>query len=324
MAARAKKDAALRAWKWKIQQGTSIIAALFIIVILAFMGLMFVTLMGTGGLSAVDDLQAAQALYVAEGGIQYALENGVYCTYNYGPTNIDPSAPGSGSFTVITTSASPCIIESTGTVGSASRTVRVEVSGGTLLNELFPAGSIPSDAVPGNDCDVNPALPWCFDYQFSEGSSRYHTDTATPDGTGSLLAQTTVGRRDRLRGYRQWTFATPVTAGTTIALQMQYKKFYRAAIPRSQAFQIQLVYSTGTTVTPGGWGDATRSNANTWTLLAPPAFTVPVGSTVTAVRIYFDLRNRNDRAAQTQIWFDEVRLTRPGGATILGWQEVVQ
>lgn len=318
------KDRGRRTEASRGQCGTSIIAALFIIVVLAFMGLMFATLIGTGSLSGVNDLQAAQALSVAEGGIQYALENGVYCTYNYGPTNIDPSTPGSGSFTVITTSVSPCIIESTGTVGSASRTVRAEVSAGTLLNELFPAGSIPSDAVPGNGCTVNPTLPWCFNYQRIEGSSLYDTVTATPDGTGSLLARTNVGSRTRFRGYRQWTFATPITAGTTVSLQMQYKKFYRTARPQSQVFEIRLVYSTGTTVTPLGWGDATQSNANTWIALAPPAFTVPAGQTVTAVQIYFNLRNANNWGAQTFIWFDEVRLTTSGGVTLLSWQEVVQ
>lgn len=64
-------------------KGVSIIAAIFIIVILAFMGVMFVTLIGTGSLTAVNDLQSAQALAIAEGGLQYALMTGVTCSYNY-------------------------------------------------------------------------------------------------------------------------------------------------------------------------------------------------------------------------------------------------
>lgn len=43
-------------------KGVSLIAAIFIIVILAFMGVMFVTLIGTGSLTSVNDMQSAQAL----------------------------------------------------------------------------------------------------------------------------------------------------------------------------------------------------------------------------------------------------------------------
>jgi hypothetical protein len=55
------------------QKGVSLIAAIFIIVILAFMGVMFVSLIGTGSFSSVNDLQSAQALYIADGGLQYTL-----------------------------------------------------------------------------------------------------------------------------------------------------------------------------------------------------------------------------------------------------------
>ena len=56
------------------QKGVSIIAAIFIIVILAFMGVMFVSLLNTSGFSAINDMQSTQALYIAEGGLQYTLE----------------------------------------------------------------------------------------------------------------------------------------------------------------------------------------------------------------------------------------------------------
>jgi len=78
----------------KGQKGVSLIAAIFIIVILAFMGVMFVTLISTGSLTAVNDLQSAQALSIAEGGLQYALMTGVTCSYNYPGITL-----GGGSFT---------------------------------------------------------------------------------------------------------------------------------------------------------------------------------------------------------------------------------
>ncbi len=55
------------------ESGVTIIAAIFIIVVLGFMGVMFLTMVNTGSFTAVNDLQSAQALYIAEGGIERAL-----------------------------------------------------------------------------------------------------------------------------------------------------------------------------------------------------------------------------------------------------------
>ena len=56
-------------------RGVSLIAAVFIIVVLAFMGVMFVSLINTSSFTVVNDMQATQALYVAEGGIEYEQRN---------------------------------------------------------------------------------------------------------------------------------------------------------------------------------------------------------------------------------------------------------
>ena len=52
----------------KNQNGVSLIAAVFIIIVLGFMGVMFLSLVNTGSLTSVSDMQSAQALSVAEGG----------------------------------------------------------------------------------------------------------------------------------------------------------------------------------------------------------------------------------------------------------------
>jgi hypothetical protein len=378
------------------QRGISIIAAVFIITILAFMGVMFVTLVSTSSLTSVNDMQAAQALAVADGGAEYVLENQVFPVYSaagvslgsgnfsvtsqyIGPGGIAPatvtdnpltaaattinvtstanyvvpgvvlidseyihctSISGGNQFTGCTrvwagslpsthnlgSALTQAVITSTGTVGNAQRAVRatLDQNGGAMLSEPFLNGSVPSDAAAGNDCAVSPALAWCYNYQNNGGTSLYDAAASVNvDGTGSLRAQSNLGRNNRLRGYRQRPLGASIAAGTAVTLQMAYKKNYAAALPSSHVFEVQLVYSTGATVTPAGWGHAAASNANIWTALAPAAFTVPAGRTVTAVRIYFDLRNPNSNGAQTQVWFDEVRLTTPGGATVLSWQELV-
>jgi hypothetical protein len=57
------------------QKGVSLIAAVFIIVVLGFMGVMFLTMVNTGSFTAVNDIQSAQALYIAEGGVEYEQRN---------------------------------------------------------------------------------------------------------------------------------------------------------------------------------------------------------------------------------------------------------
>lgn len=90
-------------------RGVSLIAAIFIIVILAFMGVMFVSLIGTGSLTAANDAQSAQALYIAEGGVEYEqlglAQNLDWYRSASDPMTSPPSTTlnlGPGSFTVST------------------------------------------------------------------------------------------------------------------------------------------------------------------------------------------------------------------------------
>ncbi len=104
------------------QKGVSLIAAIFIIVILAFMGVMFVSLIGTSSLTSVNDLQSGQALYVAEGGLERAvrfldspildptstnLDRRRACASVTGDVALTNVALGSGQFTVTTEVGSP-------------------------------------------------------------------------------------------------------------------------------------------------------------------------------------------------------------------------
>lgn len=80
-------------------RGVSIIAAIFIIVILAFMGVMFLSLINTGSLTSVNDLQAVQALHVAEGGLEYILNFATFPNFSMGGAL---KSLGTGSFTITT------------------------------------------------------------------------------------------------------------------------------------------------------------------------------------------------------------------------------
>jgi MSHA biogenesis protein MshP len=85
--------------KIKNQKGVSLIAAVFIIVIVAFMGVIFLTLFTSSSSTSINDLQSAQALYVAEGGKEYILENRSFPSYSTGGATVNL---GSGNFKVST------------------------------------------------------------------------------------------------------------------------------------------------------------------------------------------------------------------------------
>ncbi len=90
----------------KGQHGVSLIAAVFIIVILSFMGMMFISMVTTSSVTATNDLLSAQALDIAEGGIEFALyqfKSGTVCT-----ALANSNVPlGRGSFAVTSTLYAP-------------------------------------------------------------------------------------------------------------------------------------------------------------------------------------------------------------------------
>jgi hypothetical protein len=101
----------------KNQNGVTIIAAIFIIVVLGFMGVMFLAMVNTGGFTAVNDMQSAQALSIAEGGMEYILANRLFPNYSTAGTLV---SLGTGSFTVST----PAYL--TADPGAAGTTITVQ------------------------------------------------------------------------------------------------------------------------------------------------------------------------------------------------------
>ncbi len=88
------------------ESGVTIIAAIFIIVVLGFMGMMFLTMVNTGSFTAVNDIQSTQALYIAEGGAEFHQRN-LAQNLDWYRSTTDPIATdtrtlGAGSFTVST------------------------------------------------------------------------------------------------------------------------------------------------------------------------------------------------------------------------------
>ena len=123
----------------KNQNGVTIIAAIFIIVVLGFMGVMFLSMVNTGSFTAVNDIQSAQALYVAEGGMESAvtslntstLGNRIACSNVTGNANLTIEPLGQGQFTVTGASVySAAATTLNGAITNAATTINVKSTTG--------------------------------------------------------------------------------------------------------------------------------------------------------------------------------------------------
>jgi hypothetical protein len=88
------------------EQGASLIAAIFLLVVVAFLGTSVVSLMSTQTMTSFGETQSTQALYVAEGGSEFG-QRALAQNLNWYRSATDPivtpaTALGSGTFTVNT------------------------------------------------------------------------------------------------------------------------------------------------------------------------------------------------------------------------------
>jgi len=76
-----------------------ILAAAFVLIVLAFMGTVFLTTFTTSTSTATNEFQSTRAFAIAEGGMEYILKNRVFPNYSMGAATANL---GAGSFTVST------------------------------------------------------------------------------------------------------------------------------------------------------------------------------------------------------------------------------
>jgi hypothetical protein len=151
----------------KNKNGVSLIAAIFIITVLGFMGVMFLTMISTGSFTAVNDIQSAQALYIAEGGVEYE-QYGLAQNLDWYRSTMDPFAVtgvlnlGAGSFTA--SSFLPATKLRSQMTFSTTSSIRVY-----SINRFSPSGCIRIDdefisygGVGTTAAACNPYQPPCF------------------------------------------------------------------------------------------------------------------------------------------------------------------
>ncbi len=124
----------------KKQDGMIFVAALLGMLIVGAMGLTLANLTATNRASSQEDLQALQALYVAEGGMQYIIQDRFVSDSNFSD-NISPTgapfggnpvnlSPGQFWVEYVTLSSSSATLRVTARVGNATRVVQQSVAQG--------------------------------------------------------------------------------------------------------------------------------------------------------------------------------------------------
>ncbi len=129
------------------ERGVSLIAAVFIIVVLAFLGVMFVTLINTSSLTSVNEMQSAQALSVAEGGVEYEqriLARNVDWYRSPDPVDASTQNLGPGSFTATSTIPATMLqrrLRQTDTTATVYSTARFPTSGFLQIEDSIGGGA---------------------------------------------------------------------------------------------------------------------------------------------------------------------------------------
>jgi len=207
-------------------QGVSLIVALFIIVILAFMGVMFLTMVTNTTLTSVNDVQSAQALYVAHGGLEYILNTGAFPNYSMGGAvkNL-----GAGNFLIST----PSYLTAAVAVGNT--TINVNSTSG------FYTGSA---AVPG--------------WMVIDADTMSYTGSTANTFTGVASISAAHANGNAVYPVASLTTALVSNCTSPVTIQASYVSS-NFLIPGILTIGTELFYCTGSTIgTPGSFSNCTR------------------------------------------------------------------
>lgn len=310
---------------WVNQAGMSLIVVIVAMLIFATLGVLVTSLVSSDSDVALNQLQSEQAFYLAEAGKEYAIKrvnDMTSLSSNCLIEDVIPMAAGQ-TFHVCQTPDNPLpgqtLITSWAEVASPivttiqRRTETVITSGNT--ETLMDGGFEDTPNFPTN---------WPQTLTQTDGLSVLDT-VIFAVGAQSLRVQNNVGSGQRFSGYREQTLTTPILAGTTVTLNLQYRKQFIGLTSGGSRTDmgVSLRYSTGAVVQI--WSNTFEQDNTTinWT---PDTASFVVASNVVAVRLTYDLRNRggpSGAGSQKRVWFDDVSLTYGGGSpAVLSWNEI--
>ncbi|MBI3392394.1 MAG: hypothetical protein HY039_04330 [Nitrospirae bacterium] len=177
------------------QRGGSIIAAVFLIIVIGFLGAIVVSLVSTQSFQSVGELKSTEALYIADGGIEYALKTGTNYNYSYPVWSSRAGA----------TVANPCPSASAIALGNGNFCVDPP----TVLTATIVAGAVTIPVVSTTGFPASGILT-------IDSEQIAYTGTTPTSFTGLV---TTAGHNQDAAVYPATTLTVdPGAAGTTISV----------------------------------------------------------------------------------------------------------
>ncbi|MFA4843507.1 MAG: hypothetical protein WC632_00985 [Candidatus Margulisiibacteriota bacterium] len=198
------------------KKGQVIVAAVFVLVIVALLGMIAASIFSGESVSAAKNLHGIQALNVAEGGMRFTIVTSLAAdtdwsnNVDFGPVNL---GPGTFSVNYVNRGTQECTVEVTGTVAGVSRTVQAKFkkTGGGLGSiadsyAIYMGGG--SGAVIGNNSEVNGNV-FVYGNLIMGGGT---TITGDATATGTIIGGSVLGEEE--------TYAAPPT--TPPSLETSY------------------------------------------------------------------------------------------------------
>jgi len=124
-------------------KGQVIVAAVFVLVIVAALGMVAVSMLSTESFSAAKNWHGIQALNVAEAGLRFTIATSLAADSDFSDnTDFGPITLNPGTFTVhyVSKQKKQCVVEVTGTVQGVSRRVRSSFKKGGLPYQFSDYG----------------------------------------------------------------------------------------------------------------------------------------------------------------------------------------
>jgi len=180
----------------KREQGIALIAALFLIVVFAFLGTAVVSLYSTQGVSAMNEVRSDQALFIAEGGVEYGqrslAQNLDWYRSTADPILIPATNLGAGTFSVSMNLA------------AAELQTRIPNTTSVAPINVYSTGRFPTSGYLQIDDDI------------TDGQTEYVSYTGvTPNSFTGITRNVTLGSSPPITGaasqYERGTHVYPVT-----------------------------------------------------------------------------------------------------------------
>ena len=307
------------------QRGSLMIVVVILIVVVSLMATTLTFLVVEDARSAADYLNASNALFVAESGIERGVRQ---FSINNSYTGEGPTTFGAGTFTInvyttdIAGAALPITdrrINSKGIVGGAARTINATVrfGGVTLFQDPFPNITQWSTRVSNT---IATCAAGNIGLNNTAGTVSYDVDTAAGSSGGSFEIEM-IPRNRKRTGSDRVALASSIASGTQVQVSLKYKKIVGARVPDVMMVAIDLISSASNVNRV--WSNCTlATTASGWVTVAPFTFQVPAGQTITQVAIAYDLDSSNINPAATfTARIDDLLITNLGSVTFLSWRE---